>query len=145
MRPKVIKTAGAAAINRGGGVMRKPARSLFQLFAGIVACANLSSFDSLAQGYPIEPIRLISGFTAGSAPDTLARTFTPALSENLGQPVVVENRGGAGGSIATEMKTALNKQGLDPQTNTPEQFAAFIRREIAQNAKLIKLFGAKTE
>ena len=44
-----------------------------------------------------------------------------------------------------EMKTALNKQDLDPQTNTPEQFAAFVRSEIAQNARLIKLSIAKTE
>ena len=46
---------------------------------------------------------------------------------------------------APEMKESLNKQGLDPLTNTPEQFAAFIKNEIAQNAKLIKLSGAKTE
>ncbi len=46
---------------------------------------------------------------------------------------------------APELKESLNKQGLDPLTNTPEQFAAFIKNEIAQNAKLIKLSGAKTE
>ena len=44
-----------------------------------------------------------------------------------------------------EMKESLNKQGLDPLTNTPEQFAAFIKNEIAQNAKLIKLSGARTD
>jgi len=44
-----------------------------------------------------------------------------------------------------EMKEALNTQGLEPQTNTPEQFAAFMRNEIAQNAKLVKLAGLKAE
>jgi tripartite-type tricarboxylate transporter receptor subunit TctC len=44
-----------------------------------------------------------------------------------------------------EMKVALNVQGLEPQTNTPEQFATFIQGEIAENAKLIKLIGLKAE
>ena len=81
--------------------MRKSARIVVQLFAGIVVCASLSVSDSLAQAYPTKPIRLLVGFTAGSAPDGIARILVPVLSESLGQPVVVENRGGAGGSIAT--------------------------------------------
>ena len=44
-----------------------------------------------------------------------------------------------------DMKSALNKQGLEPQTNSPEQFAALIRREIEQNARLIKTIGLKPE
>lgn len=74
-----------------------------RLFAGIIACAVLSIADSPAQNYPVKPIRLFVGFTAGAAPNVIARTIGPGLSENLGQSVVVENRGGAGGSIATEM------------------------------------------
>ena len=42
-----------------------------------------------------------------------------------------------------EMKESLNRQGLEPQTNTPEQFAALIHREIVRNSKLIQLTGAK--
>jgi tripartite-type tricarboxylate transporter receptor subunit TctC len=53
--------------------------------------------------YPAKPIRLVIGFSAGSAPDSVARLLTPLLTENIGQPVVVDNRGGAGGSIATEL------------------------------------------
>jgi tripartite-type tricarboxylate transporter receptor subunit TctC len=45
----------------------------------------------------------------------------------------------------SEMKEAFSQQGLEPQTGTPEQFAVLIRGEIAQNARLIKLAGAKTE
>lgn len=44
-----------------------------------------------------------------------------------------------------EMKDALNRQGLEPQTSTPEQFAAFIHDEIAKNTQLIKLIGMKAE
>ena len=44
-----------------------------------------------------------------------------------------------------EMKEWLTKQGFEAQTGTPEQFAAFIRREIVQNARLIKSTGAKAE
>ena len=44
-----------------------------------------------------------------------------------------------------EMKESINKQGMEPQTNSPEQFAAFMRNEMAQNAKLVKLAGLKIE
>jgi tripartite-type tricarboxylate transporter receptor subunit TctC len=53
--------------------------------------------------YPSKSIRLVIGFSTGSAPDTIARMLAPPLTENLGQAVIVENRGGAGGSIATEI------------------------------------------
>ena len=82
--------------------MQISGRSIFRLLVGVVACANLSIIDSFAQSYPVKPIRIIVGFTTGAAPDVIARTLAPVLSENLGQPVIVENRGGAGGSIATE-------------------------------------------
>ena len=44
-----------------------------------------------------------------------------------------------------EMKTILNNQGLEPLTNMPQQFGAFIQGEIAENAKLIKVIGLKAE
>jgi tripartite-type tricarboxylate transporter receptor subunit TctC len=53
----------------------------------------------LAQGYPNRAVHLIVPFTAGSATDILARTFGQNLSEAWGQPVIVENRPGAGGTI----------------------------------------------
>lgn len=82
--------------------MRKPGRTLFSLFTGIVACVSVPIGDSLAQSYPVKPIRILVGFSPGSGADATARTVAPKLYESLGQPVVIENRTGAGGSIATE-------------------------------------------
>ncbi len=53
-------------------------------------------------GFPSRSIRLLVGFAPGGATDGAARAIAPRLSELLGQQVVVENRGGAGGNIATE-------------------------------------------
>ncbi len=77
-------------------------RKMFWLFAGIVACISLSVLDSLAQNYPVKPIRLVVGFSPGGISDVLARLVAQKLSESLGQQVIVENRPGASGMIANE-------------------------------------------
>ena len=56
--------------------------------------------DALAQAYPNKPMRLIIGFAPGGAADTVARSLGESLGRVLGQPVVIENRAGAGSSIA---------------------------------------------
>jgi tripartite-type tricarboxylate transporter receptor subunit TctC len=55
-----------------------------------------------AQAYPTRPVRIIVGFSAGNAADILARLLGQSLSERLGQPFVIENRGGAGGTLGAE-------------------------------------------
>src|SRR3954454_2676605 len=68
---------------------------------GVVAlCALWTSFAG-AQTWPTKPVKIIVPFTAGSATDILARTFGQKLSEYWGQPVVIENHPGAGGTIGT--------------------------------------------
>ncbi|GAA0521785.1 hypothetical protein GCM10009097_44110 [Pigmentiphaga daeguensis] len=64
-----------------------------------------------AQDYPTRPIRLIAPFAAGSSVDILARALAQPLSRQLGQPVVVENKGGAGGNIGVDMVAKAPKDG----------------------------------
>jgi tripartite-type tricarboxylate transporter receptor subunit TctC len=66
--------------------------------SGISATSTLAS----AQTYPMKPIKLIVGFTPGGAADFTGRATAEALSKILGQPVVVENKPGAGSSLAAE-------------------------------------------
>ncbi|WP_397408081.1 Bug family tripartite tricarboxylate transporter substrate binding protein [Polaromonas sp.] len=56
--------------------------------------------SALAQGYPAKPIKFIVPFTAGSATDIVARTVGEVMGRSMGQPVVIENKVGAGGTIA---------------------------------------------
>jgi tripartite-type tricarboxylate transporter receptor subunit TctC len=69
------------------------------LAAGIVL---ISSFAAHAQTYPTKPVRVIVPFAAGSIPDVVARLPAEKMAIALGQPVIIENRVGAGGRIAAE-------------------------------------------
>ena len=63
------------------------------------ATAVLIATAALAQDWPTRPIRVISPFAAGSASDTTGRVVLDQVSQNLGQPFVVEVRPGAGGTL----------------------------------------------
>ena len=70
-------------------------------FLGFVGGAAVAwPMNAHAQSYPNKPIRLIVPFPAGGAADIVARVITHALSEALGQPLIIDNRGGADGAIA---------------------------------------------
>jgi tripartite-type tricarboxylate transporter receptor subunit TctC len=75
-------------------------RTFIQLAAGSIATAAASR-AAWAQAWPAKPIRMIVPFSAGSTSDVLGRLIAEALGPALGQSVIVENRGGAGGSIGS--------------------------------------------
>ena len=71
-----------------------------KLLAGLAACCCAAA--AVAQGYPSKPLRIIVSFAAGGGVDQMARLSALQLQKQLGQPVVVENRPGAGGSIGAD-------------------------------------------
>lgn len=83
--------------------MRRSISIVLRLIIPVFACFGLGVASAPAQTYPVKPIRLVFGYTAGGAGDVGARLLAQKLSENLGQNVVVENRPGAGGAIADEL------------------------------------------
>jgi tripartite-type tricarboxylate transporter receptor subunit TctC len=70
--------------------------------AGCLLAVSLTCACALAQqqAFPTRPVRLVVAFSPGGTPDTLARMIGPRLSDAWKQPVVIENRSGAGGTIA---------------------------------------------
>ena len=75
---------------------------MFSLRSGVLCLLGAWSATAAAQDYPTKPIRLIAPFAPGGATDVLARIAGQKLHERLGQPVIVENRTGAGGNIGAE-------------------------------------------
>lgn len=80
-------------------------RKVLQALAATSAAALAAPWTAaLAQGdYPSKPIRMLVPFGPGSTPDVFARLVSEPASKTLGQPIVIENRPGAGGNIATNM------------------------------------------
>ncbi|MBR0811090.1 tripartite tricarboxylate transporter substrate binding protein [Bradyrhizobium diazoefficiens] len=79
--------------------MQRTAR-LLAVIAGL--CASALSTQAVAQKYPVRPVKVMVGFSAGGPVDVAARIVGDRLSSKLGQPFVVENRAGANGMIAAE-------------------------------------------
>ena len=73
-----------------------------KLFTAIACLAAFHPFGALAQEYPNRPVRLIVPFAAGSTPDVFARIVGEKASVGLKQPVVIDNRPGAGGNTGTD-------------------------------------------
>ena len=118
-------------IDRGSrdGICRKHASCqagalLLALLVSVISGADAA--DPAPQNYPSHPIRVIVPQTAGGTADTVARTITPGWSGNLGQQMVIDNRGGAGGVIGTELAAraipdgyTISLNGTGPMTILP--------------------------
>jgi tripartite-type tricarboxylate transporter receptor subunit TctC len=81
--------------------VKLPRRQFLHLAAGAAALPAISRI-ARAQTYPTRPVRLFVGFTAGGVADVFARLAGQILSDQLGQPIIIENRAGAGGNLAAE-------------------------------------------
>jgi tripartite-type tricarboxylate transporter receptor subunit TctC len=82
-----------------------------QLLVAIAVVALAGVGNSHAQGYPTRPVMLVLGFAPGGPSDVMARIFGKKLEQILGQPVVIENRSGAGGNIAAELVARASPDG----------------------------------
>jgi tripartite-type tricarboxylate transporter receptor subunit TctC len=82
--------------------LKFPRRGVLRFVGGAAALPTLSRIAS-AGAYPTRPIHLIVGFPPGGGIDIVARLIGQRLSERLGQQMIIENRPGAGGNIATEL------------------------------------------
>lgn len=87
------------------------ARRRFVQGAAATALMPAAASPASAQGFPSRPLRLVVGYAAGGVSDLLARLVGQRLSQRLGQPVIVENRPGASGNIATELVTRAPPDG----------------------------------
>ena len=98
------------------------------LLGGLI---SLTAVAAMAQTgtYPAKPVRLIVGFAAGGGTDLLARLMAGKMGEVLGQPVLVENRAGAGGTIAAELVARAAPDGytLNAPTNSYAVNAVFLK------------------
>ena len=82
-------------------------------FIMLLLCAGcaVNAALSLAQGFPAKPVRVVVGFSAGSTTDLIGRVLALKMGDGLGQPVVVDNRPGAGGNIAAELVAKSSPDG----------------------------------
>jgi tripartite-type tricarboxylate transporter receptor subunit TctC len=78
---------------------------------------------ALAQGYPNKPVRVVVAFTPGSSTDIIGRAVSAKLQEMWGQPVVVENRAGAGGTVGSEFVLRSDPDGYTLLANSSAHVA----------------------
>ena len=90
-------------------------RILFVLF---FLCVSAND-SAIAQQFPSRPVKLVVGFTPGGGVDIAARTLAPKLSELIGQPVIVDNKPGAGTNIANEFVARSTADGTTLLVTTP--------------------------
>jgi len=100
-----------------------------------VAALTLVAAQAAFAAYPDRPVRLIVGFPPGGAADILGRNAAQQLSERIGQQVVVDNRGGAGGLIATEIAAKANADGYTLLfSSIPHVINPHLYRKVAYDA-----------
>ena len=116
------------------------------------------------QAYPSKPVRVVIPWPPGGGNDISGRIVMQKLSESLGQQFTIDNRGGAGGTIGTEVVAkapsdgytimvqsvthvaqSLSAQGLDPWSSSPEEMTARLKTDSDKYERLITLTGARID
>lgn len=82
-----------------------------RLLRGLALAAAIVALPASAQQYPTRAVRIVVGFAPGGSADVLSRIMGQRLSESLGQPVIIENRPAAGGTVATEIVAKAQPDG----------------------------------
>lgn len=100
-------------------------------FAAACLVSLAASAGAFAQTYPNRPVRVVVAFPAGSATDSVARAVGQRLSERMGQPFVIENRGGAGGNIGT---VAVRGSAADGYTLLAHSVAFSVNQNLYRSA-----------
>jgi len=110
-------------------MLKLPNRRQFLRLAAGVAALPLVSRIARAQAYPTRPVRIIVPYPPGGGTDITARLIAPFLSERLGQPFVIENRGGAGANIGTDV---VAKSSADGYTLSLDQYRQYDQLSFLQ-------------
>lgn len=109
----VFKSTGQYSPNQKEAMMR-----LRLSLAALTLLIGVSAAPAGAEEYPVRPIRLIVPFGAGTSTDISSRVFGQGLSQQLKQPVVIENKPGAGGNIGTEAVAKAKPDGYTLTSGT---------------------------
>lgn len=111
------------------------------LLAAAAALPASVALPALAQqrsdaSWPTQAVKMIVGYPAGTSPDLVARTIVEPLSQRLGQPVVIENRAGAGGNIGVDLVARANDgHTFGITTNGPLTTAAKLNPKLPYNVQ----------
>jgi len=112
--------------------MKLSRRRFLQLGAGAATALPTLSVNAAAQSYPSRPVRVISGFPPGGISDTYARIVAAWLSQQLGQQFIVENRPGAGGTLAAAAAAKSAPDGYTLlQTTSADAWNATLYRNLS--------------
>ena len=82
-----------------------------KLIVPALSLALIASGSAWGQAYPTKPVRLIIGGLPGTAPDVIARLISPSMSESMGQPLILDNRGGGAGLLGAQITAAAAPDG----------------------------------
>ncbi len=116
----------------------------------VAACAAIApsatEAQTSAQKFPDKPIRFIVPFPPGGGNDILARMIAPKMSESLGQPVVIDNRAGAGGNIGTDLAAKSPPDGYTIVIASNQvAMNDLMKRDIARWNKSLREIGLKLD